>query len=227
MILTNEESLTFDLEAFIKWRLIDKIYPFYGRKKLKTKDFSIIGNDCIVGGIYHKFGLQFSTPTVGLFFFSQDYIKFLENLEYYVNLPLKFKEISKYLKANELRKMIPYPIGILDDVEIHFLHYSNKKEAKDKWNRRTKRIIFDNLFIVYSDGEGFREEFLDRYEKLPFANKIFISSKPRGNKDYIVFVQDYVKEQHVGDSTRNRKYEKYIDLIKWLNQEKGFLKKNK
>jgi uncharacterized protein (DUF1919 family) len=104
MILVSGAIRKFDLEAFIKWRLIDKIYPLYGKRKLITKEFSIIGNDCTVGGIYHKLGLQFTTPTVGLFFFSQDYIKFLEKFDYYIKQPLKFKKKSNFPKSNELQK---------------------------------------------------------------------------------------------------------------------------
>jgi hypothetical protein len=40
-----------------------------------------------------------------------------------------------------------------------------------------------------------------------------------------VFIPDYVDKPQVGDSTISRRYEKYIDVIKWLNHEKDFLKK--
>jgi uncharacterized protein (DUF1919 family) len=208
-----------------KLRVGDKILAPYRRTKLRNKDFSIIGNDCIAWGIYRKLGLQYTTPTVGLFFFSEDYIRFLENFEHYIKQPLKFKETSKYPEGNDLRKTRHHPIGFLgDDVEIHFLHYKDEKEAAEKWSRRTKRINFDNLFFIYTDGENFREEYLPRYEKLPFAHKIFLSSRPRGNGLCTVFVRDYEGEPHVGDSSRNRRYEKYVNVIKWLNGEKDFLK---
>lgn len=29
-----------------------------------------------------------------------------------------------------------YPIALLGDVEIHFLHYDNETVAKEKWERR-------------------------------------------------------------------------------------------
>ncbi len=54
--------------------------------------------------------------------------------------------------------------------------------------------------------------------------EIFFLSKPLNNGDCVVFVRAYDDATHVGDSTRNRKYEKHIDVIKWLIGEKDFLK---
>jgi uncharacterized protein (DUF1919 family) len=101
-----------------------------------------------------------------------------------------------------------YPIGVLgDDVEVHFMHYHTEKEALEKWNRRLKRVNLNNLFIVFSDGAEFKEEQLERYEKLPFKHKIFFSSKPYSRYKSTVFVKDYANATHVYDSTHNRKYE--------------------
>jgi len=216
-----------DVSTALKVRVGDRICAWYERKKLRRTDFSIICNNCLAWGIYHKMGLQYTTPTVGLFFYSEDYINFLENFEYYIRQPLKFTHTSKHPEANELRKTIRYPIGILgDDVEIQFLHYEDESEVANNWARRTKRINFDNLFFIYGDGELFREEFLHRYQELPFVHKIFFSSKPRRNYECVVFIRDYANVPHCGDMTRNRKYEKYLDLTKWLNGDSDFLKRS-
>ncbi len=202
----------------------ERIIAPYERVKIKNKDFTIIGNNCVAAWIYKKIGLPYSTPTVGLFFFSDDYIKFLENFECYIKQPLKFVKASKHPEANLNLNAKRYPIGVLgDDVEIHFLHYRDEHEAANKWTERTKRINLQNLFFIYSDRDGFKEEYLVRYEKLPFENKIFLSSKPRKEHDWIVFIRDYAGEPEVGKFD-NREYEKYIDVIKWLNGEKNFLK---
>lgn len=213
-------------EATFKWRFVDKCFSWQARSKLKNRDFSIICNNCIAGGIYHRFGLPYSSPTVGLFFYLSDYINFLENFQYYLGQPLKFKDTSVHPEANELRKKAKYPVGVLgDDVEIHFLHYKNEDEASEKWTRRKKRINFEKLFFIYSDAGDFSEEYLERFKKLPFSNKIFFSAKPREGA-CVVFVRDYENTggYGVGDSTRNRKYEKYVNIVKWLNEEKCFLK---
>ena len=209
------------LLATYKSRIVDKVCARYRRNQLKRKDFSIICNNCLAWGIYHKLGLQFTTPTVGLFFFDADYVKFLDNFDFLIRQPLKFKNISKYSKANELLKEKKYPIGVLgDDIEIHFLHYRDEQDAAEKWLKRTARINFDNLFFVFSDQDGFNEELLTLYENLPFENKIFFSSKPAENHPCLIYL-DSSNSQYI---TRNRKYEKQIDIIKWLNGEKNFRK---
>ena len=217
------------LESSLKWRFTDRFFSAYPRSKLKNRSFSIIGNNCFAGGIYHKFGLPYNTPTIWTYIFPEDYLRLLENLDWYLRQPLTFKTETSHEMAHKFCKQTnrSYPIGVLGgDVEIHFMHYKTEAEALEKWNRRVKRLNRDNLFVVFSDGEEFKEELLGRYEKLQYKHKIFFSCRPyivEGN----VFVKDYADEVHVYDSTRNRKYEKYLDLVKWLNKEEVFLKKQK
>jgi uncharacterized protein (DUF1919 family) len=214
-----------EIMASFKRGISDRIIAPFQRARLRNMSFSIISNDCVGAGIYQKLGLQYTTPTIGLFFFSDDYIRFLENFEHYIRQQVIFIESSKHPEANELCRRNHYPIGVLDsDVEVQFLHYESEEEAVEKWNRRKERIYFENLFFIYSDKDNFKEEYLDRYEKLPFKNKIFFSSKPRGQIGNLVFVRDYEGKAQVGDSSRNRKYEKYINIISWLNGDKDFLK---
>jgi uncharacterized protein (DUF1919 family) len=225
----NIKVLNIDFEATLKWRFIDTFFSRIERSKLKNKNFSIIGNNCVTGGIYHKFNLAFSSPTIWSSFYPEEYIKFLENLNWYLKQPLEFTSTTKHLSAQIKREHTRknYPIGLLGkDVEIHFVHCQTEQEALEKWARRTKRINFNNLFVIFSDeGQEFKEELIERFEKLPFEHKVFFSSKPRSKYKSVVFVKEYANSQCVCDSTRNRKYEKYIDLVKWLNCEENFLKK--
>lgn len=50
------------------------------RSKIKNKDFTIISNNCWGGYVYRYYGLEYNSPTIGGYFFSEDYIKFLKNL---------------------------------------------------------------------------------------------------------------------------------------------------
>ena len=176
---SNFKTRLNDIPTSFKLRVIDTLLARHTQSKLRNKKFSIICNNCIAWGIYHKIGLPFTTPTVGLFFFSEDYIKFLENFDHYIKQPLKFKETSGHPTANELRKIKHYPIGILgDEIEIHFLHYKDEAEAAEKWKKRTRRIHTDNLFFIYSDAEeDFKEEFLQRYSKITVRKQDFLLIK--------------------------------------------------
>lgn len=129
-----------------------------------------------------------------------------------MSLPLKFSVNSK----------LPYPIGVLDDVEIQFLHYKTEQEATEKWSRRKQRINLNNLFITYSDDgdKNFEEDYFNRYKKLPFEHKLFFSAKPReSTPDCTVITHNWSSE------ARSRRYEKSFDAVKWLNKENNFIKK--
>jgi uncharacterized protein (DUF1919 family) len=214
-------------ERFV-WNVTDKYFSSLARNKLKNSDFTILCNNCVGGGIYHKFGLKYSTPTIGLFFFSEDYIKFLEQLPRYLKQPPTFSYSSElHPTANELMtKTKVYPVARIDDIEVHFLHYKTAEEALEKWTRRIQRINWDNLYVVYSDGGGaaagadsydFKEEYFERFTRLPYKNKVFFSAKERGG--CAVFIEDFKGKQCVWDSTISRLYEKYFDVTAWLNGE--------
>lgn len=74
------------------------------------------------GVILHELGLRFDTPTVNLWFESEDYIKFLENMSDYLQYELV-----------EIQTDYSYPVGLLKDIKIYFQHYANFQEAKAKW----------------------------------------------------------------------------------------------
>lgn len=88
------------------------------KKKLKGTDFTIISNNCWGGMVYESYNLPKESPTVGLFFFADDYIFFLKNLKEFLNVPLKFiqPEDSKWEDRSELiddKRFGHYPIGQL------------------------------------------------------------------------------------------------------------------
>ncbi|MFA5365509.1 MAG: DUF1919 domain-containing protein [Candidatus Bathyarchaeia archaeon] len=216
-------------KGFFVWKL-DRLTSHFLKRKLKNKNFTIISNNCIGGGIYHKFGLKFTSPTVGLFFFPDEYLLFIENLEYYVKQKMSFIKTSRHQGNNEYRNKTCrfYPIGLIDDkIEVHFMHYKTEQEALKKWNRRCKRINFNNLFFTFTnDFDDKNGEYLQRYVNLSYEHKILFTSKHTSTEPEItVLMQDY-KSNEFGDSARSRIYEKHLDLIKWLNGENNFLKEN-
>jgi uncharacterized protein (DUF1919 family) len=214
------------VESNLKWHFIDRFFSWLPRSKLKNKDFSIIGNNCFTGGIYHKFGLPYNTPTIWTYIYPQDYLRFLENLDWYLKQPLHFKKETDHEMAHRFCTQThkTFPIGVLGDIEIHFMHYKTEQEALEKWTRRAKRINMNNLFVVFSDGDEFSEEYLERFEKMPISKKIFFSSKPRSKSKTTIFIRECQDSPVVYDMTKNRKYEKYVDLIKWLNNNSDFIK---
>jgi len=133
--------------------------------------FTIISNNCWGGHVYRFFAESYASPTIGMYFFTPDYIKLLNNLEYYFNLPLDFITYKESKYKNKLEEYggdnLSCPIGKLDDIECIFLHYSTQQEAKDKWERRKKRINWDNLYVKMSEQNLCTEEHLKAFDLLP------------------------------------------------------------
>ena len=152
----------------LKNKLKPIVYPiinFIPRRRLKNKNFTIICDNCWAGKVYQELGLPYQTPFVGMFVFSPDYIKMLKNLKYYLsgNIPLTFVKESKYIKDFDNA----YPLALLDDIELHFLHYADEEEATQKWNRRLERIHWDNLYFKFNDIDVCTYELMKEFEELP------------------------------------------------------------
>lgn len=122
------------------------------RAKLERTDFSIISNNCWAGSVYRRYGLPYLSPTVGLYFFADDFVRFASALRRYTSAPLVFIDATESRHADKLAEKgeLGKIVGRIDDVEIIFLHYLTKVEASEKWRRRCGRINWNNLFIKLS-----------------------------------------------------------------------------
>ena len=146
---------------------------------LRNKDFTIISNNCWAGRAYQYLDMPYLSPTVGLYFFAPDYIKFVSDLRRYLDIPLRFIDPSesKYYEILKERNQTDKPVGLLDDVEIVFLHYKSQEEALEKWNRRKARVNFDNIFIKMSRMDCCTENELRQFDRLQFTNKFFLNNR--------------------------------------------------
>ena len=197
------------------------------KKKLKGTDFTIISNNCWGGMIYESYNIIKSSPTVGLFFMSSDYIRFLSNLEYYTSCPIEFisPEQSKWNNSELLlsdKRFGKYPIGRLsygeETVEIFFLHYHSEEDAYQKWNRRCQRINWDHLIVKFNDQNGTTQEDLDLFLKLPYK-KVFFTCKPWNNMDGCCYIIRQPKcYPSVTASHEPFGSNKYIDLESFINE---------
>jgi uncharacterized protein (DUF1919 family) len=188
--------------------------------RLRNKDFTIISNNCWGGTVYEDLAQPYTTPTVGLYFFASCYLKFLKRLEHYASAPMTFRDVSTYERANEQREGRRYPIGALDDIEVHFLHYETEDEAREKWTRRAARINFANLFVAYSDVDLCTADHMREFERLAFPHKVFFGAKNYAEMRSLVWLKCYEKDAHVGDiSVQRWSYRKYFDVVAWLNAQ--------
>lgn len=187
-------------------------------KKLKIKNPTIISNNCYAGIISQYLGIRYYTPTIGLYFFAEDYIRFLSNFEYYIKQPLKIintKESKHYSEMIE-KKHENAIVGTLDDVEIVFLHYHNENEIKDKWNKRIKRINYDCIIFKFCDQNSCTDKLIEEFDKLPFENKICFTSKAyKGLKSVVYIKSDKNKNEVQRDYYKSHRY---FNIIKYINQ---------
>lgn len=192
------------------------------RSRLKNKDFSLLTNNCNGGFIYHDLGLQFTSPTINLYFIHDHFLRFLEDFDYYINQELRECEHPTFLESNNS------PICNLGKgektIELHFLHYHSFNEAQTAWNKRKERLNRENLFILIAAFDKVEEDKVARFERLPFKNKVFIVERLMPQYKSAYCISGHEKE---GLKTLNsytgffgkRLYD-YFDFVHWFNTGK-------
>ena len=162
----------------VRWRIQKKIRLHLKKihnKQLNNKEFTIISNNCWGGVAYEYYNIQKQSPTVGLFFMADDYVRFCGNIKHYIDADLSFInpfQSKHYDYLKNLNAFGKYPIGKLDDIEIMFLHYRSPIDAKEKWDRRCKRINWEKMIIKFNDQNGCTKADAQAFLDLPYKNKL-------------------------------------------------------
>lgn len=196
-----------------------KLISSIDQKKYANRDFVIISNNCWGAEIYKRLNKPYNTPFVGLFLFGPDYLKLLQNFDHYLDDELQFVEQSKWVTG-----ILDYPVALLKDVEIHFMHYKDKEEAREKWSRRLNRMkkVADknNYYFKICDRDFATSEVLLSFHQLPFKNKLSFGASNLNVKDHIT-IKEARNQDMVPDGVKLYKTSyKYIDVLKWLNSGK-------
>lgn len=190
-----------------RWILQHKIAGL--RKKVHAEDVTILSQNCIGGVFYHDMGMQFLSPTINLFMMEPDFVNFVLDLEHYLHCELRIQWGESY------------PIGELDDIRIHFMHYETCQEAKQAWERRVKRIRHDRIVVVATDRNGFHEDVYRLWKKIPYP-KVLFTADPRYAQDPdSVFFPEYQAQGFVPDLIPRREFYKDGKLIQTINQLGG------
>ncbi len=199
--------------------LVKKVFGKIRNLSLKSDKFTIISNNCWGGLVYQRYNLPYNTPTVGLYFFADDYIKFVSDLEYYLSLKLNFIDVekSRHYEVLQRRGELDVPIGILDDVEIVFLHYKDKEEAFNKWERRKTRVDRSNLIIKFSEMNQCTDQHLARFNNLPYKIKFVFTHNIRPDIESSVVYYGYEMKTEVENDTN--KYADYIQIDSLINDK--------
>ncbi len=201
----------------VEWYLYKKIKFL----RLKNHNPTIISSNCNGEFIYYDMKMKFLSPTINLSFEMNEYIKFLQNLKWYLD--------QEIVEINDER--FSFPTGMLGDIEIRFNHYKTFEEAVNKWNERKKRINWDNLFIMGIDGDGCTYESIRAFDALPYKNKVIFTHIPYPEFKSAFYIKGFEKEQGVKvliyfkKQFFIRRYLDDFDYISFLN--KGIIKGEK
>ena len=162
-IIDEALELGISREKLLSYKILD--LPDFNFKEyinLKNSRISIISNNCWGGIIYATLGLECLSPFKNLFIEESQYIQLLRDMKYYLQCPLKFSRFAIDRISN-----ICYPVMDIGGLEIHCNHYTDPDEAREMWDKRYKKINWDNLFIVMkTESRRWTKKFLDiEYEK--------------------------------------------------------------
>lgn len=199
--------------------------------RLKKDKITILSNTCLGGYIYNELGLEYSSPTIWLGCWGENFLKFVENYEYYIDKKMEILKKENKYKGNPYSMDHDITKGILDNEIIwDFIHSTDIQNTIDDWNRRKERCNFNNIaivMIIHTDEDA------KRFENIPYEKKIGIyykdlnlqsivpclqwhNEKVRYGYDWIRYGNDYMC------STRG--FIGKVDWIKFLLGEEDYIR---
>ena len=208
------------LKKFINWR--QARINSYNRRRLTNTNPTLICSNCTGGVLYHWLGLEFRSPFINLYLDNTDFLTALENFDDFINT-----EIIEDLNSGK-----DYPVGIgFNGVRIHFMHYPDFKTAIQKWNSRKQKIDKNNMAIMLTNlgiensSHPLPQTYLiQRFNNLPFKNKIIFSGI-RYDYPNVVFLKGYQKvSAHKNifgtKSIFGKRYIDQFDYVSFINNLK-------
>ncbi len=202
--------------------LLRRFHVLQLRRKLKNQTFSIVSSNCNGGVMCSDLGVPFNSPFVNLFIKASDFVKLCGDFKGYMDEELRFvtEEDPIYGKTE-------YPTAYLKDVKIYFMHYKSEQEARESWERRRKRINWNNLFFLFTDRSQCTQKDLVAFDKLPFGHKVVFTHVPHPEISCAFYIKGYENEDKVPvlSSYKNeawsikRIYDQF-DYVEWLNEKR-------
>lgn len=185
------------------------------REKLHNRNITILASNCLGGLLYHTYQLKFLSPLVNTRVNSKEFVKFITNFNHYIEQPLRF------VSSDE-----PFPVALLDDITINFVHYHTQLESEKKWSERKKRMDLNNTFIILNDCDGITQDDLNLLDHISFKNIIVFTAQKYPNK-CAFWLPPFSNQAHVGNTmlkswiSGEMVVEQYFDFASWFNQDKG------
>lgn len=208
-------------DLFYKFNFVAEHRRNKMRKKIENKNVSFLCPNCIDGILFHDLGLKFLSPTVNLMMTQTDFVKYVKHLEAYNKGNLVFFNHKDF--TCPCAKLCAQD---LDDLVVHFTHYSTPEEALNKWNERKSRINFDNIFVFLEERDGLTYEELESLSALNVRGLVVFTAH-KYDLPYTVYIPKYADSGEVGNILRKnhlteaREYESFFDFVSWFNNANG------
>ena len=165
-----------------------KLYKFVKRLRLKNRNMTVFSSNCNGAYMLHDLGCPFNSPTVDLYFLPDHFLKFVNDPMRYLNSEL----IETHVEG------ITYPVGKIEDVLLFFMHYHSFDEAKITWERRSKRVNMNNVYIVMTDKDKCSYENIKQFDELPYKNKVIFTHKPYPEFNSVIYIPGFESQGEVG-----------------------------
>jgi len=124
--------------------------------------YTYISNNCASLTMFFTQDRQYDNPFIGCLFVNDaDYVKFCRNFSYYTSLVPTFGDPrvdsvwarqngSPWYKNEEIKP--GYPVMYLDEIEIHWIHETDKSKLFDKYYRRLSRFLKNKPVPIFMFG---------------------------------------------------------------------------
>lgn len=189
---------------------------------IKNKKITVISNNCSALNIYRYLGIPSSDWSpfafAGAAFASIDFLKLVENFEYYMNCELQ-------IDSWEYRGIVPhdlriFPSGKLGDIRIYFPHGEGEKKDHilQQWEEH-KRIYKDYMFWILSDAQWtLPYTVVKKFSEMPL-NKCIVLTRSM----YCVPSINYIANPNQAFLDINGTLiEDWFDLVGWINGDYTF-----
>lgn len=177
-------------EWYNTWRR--RILSRVVKKKLDLSDVSLVSMNCVGGILYHDCKSKFLSPTIDLYFSASDFIKFVNNMDEYLD------ETPRVIMGSK------FPIGTLRDIKLYFMHYDTSEEAFAKWEERKTRINKGRIFVVMVDRNGFDDNDFENFKKIKYPKFLLTNKKDHICKDS-VYMPKYKSLEEMPDVIPGRR----------------------
>ncbi len=186
-----------------------QLYNRRRKKRLKNKNFTILASNCNGSFMYYDMGLRYLTPTVNLAISMDDFVKMAAKLKHYMEQDMV-----------EVKGESGCPVGLLGDIRVNFVHYDTFEEGRKKWEERKKRINWENLFIVGTEKDGCSYETLQRFDSLPYKNKVVFTHVEYPEFPSAYYIRGFEDKEELGVLTFYKKRfwkRRYLDDFDYVN----------